>query len=423
MPWSSRGWSRVLDRRRFGATIGRMIFSTGTLPSLPRVMLAAALLLALADRQVPAAPPTYRAVPIAGVVGPSAINEAGTVVGTNTSPLRAWVSHRGATPALLPLPPGMASSWANDVNDAGVVVGAAGPQYSPEFGGKAVAWIPTRDGYQPVLLGTLPGHSTSNATALNDVGDVVGFSSNGTYRTPVRFPIGSAPTSLAATGIFDPQDVNDSRVVVDRSFTTKRLDLDTMQVEDLGTPGAGYLATTATAINASGRICGLAIRASTTCDREAAEHDDEVGWRILSQCGPSNAAQDLNDLGDLVMSVQLVKYVRFADEGTYAIESLIEDAEGPWYSFTFTGLSINSSREIALDMSHPSSGFAGAVLLVPIGPPEDLDHSGEVDAADLTLLLAAWGDCRGCAADLDQDGVVGGGDLARLLAAWGAVGR
>jgi serine protease AprX len=57
--------------------------------------------------------------------------------------------------------------------------------------------------------------------------------------------------------------------------------------------------------------------------------------------------------------------------------------------------------------------------------PEDLDLDGDVSAADLARLLAAWGPCAdpdpltgACPADFDGDGSVGASDLARLLAAW-----
>ena len=48
----------------------------------------------------------------------------------------------------------------------------------------------------------------------------------------------------------------------------------------------------------------------------------------------------------------------------------------------------------------------------------DLDESGVVDAADLAILLGAWGTGAG-AADLDGSGSVNGADLAVLLGAWG----
>ncbi|MFO0827363.1 MAG: hypothetical protein U0572_04365 [Phycisphaerales bacterium] len=47
----------------------------------------------------------------------------------------------------------------------------------------------------------------------------------------------------------------------------------------------------------------------------------------------------------------------------------------------------------------------------------DLNGDGIVDAADLAVLLGAWG-TGGSPADLDLDGTVGGGDLAILLGAW-----
>jgi hypothetical protein len=47
----------------------------------------------------------------------------------------------------------------------------------------------------------------------------------------------------------------------------------------------------------------------------------------------------------------------------------------------------------------------------------DLDGSGEVDGADLGLLLANWDEAG--LGDLDGSGVVDGADLGLLLAAWG----
>ncbi|MCA9291199.1 MAG: hypothetical protein KDA25_08720 [Phycisphaerales bacterium] len=49
----------------------------------------------------------------------------------------------------------------------------------------------------------------------------------------------------------------------------------------------------------------------------------------------------------------------------------------------------------------------------------DLDGDGAVTAADLGILLGAWGRCDGCPADLDGDGVIGAADLAILLSNWG----
>lgn len=49
----------------------------------------------------------------------------------------------------------------------------------------------------------------------------------------------------------------------------------------------------------------------------------------------------------------------------------------------------------------------------------DMNGSGGVDAADLAILLGAWGPHPGHPADLNGDGAVGPVDLAQLLGAWG----
>jgi hypothetical protein len=55
---------------------------------------------------------------------------------------------------------------------------------------------------------------------------------------------------------------------------------------------------------------------------------------------------------------------------------------------------------------------------LPTPCPADLDGNGSVAAADLSMLLSAWGGIGG-PADLDGDGSVAASDLAILLSAWG----
>ena len=50
--------------------------------------------------------------------------------------------------------------------------------------------------------------------------------------------------------------------------------------------------------------------------------------------------------------------------------------------------------------------------------PGDFTGDGEVDGADLGLMLAVWGTCPGCPEDLTGDGVVNGADLGLLLSFW-----
>jgi formylglycine-generating enzyme required for sulfatase activity len=49
----------------------------------------------------------------------------------------------------------------------------------------------------------------------------------------------------------------------------------------------------------------------------------------------------------------------------------------------------------------------------------DVDGDGTVGAADLSLVLSAWGSCAGCAADINDDGAIDAADLSLLLGLWG----
>ncbi|MCH2161039.1 MAG: hypothetical protein MK085_04110 [Phycisphaerales bacterium] len=51
---------------------------------------------------------------------------------------------------------------------------------------------------------------------------------------------------------------------------------------------------------------------------------------------------------------------------------------------------------------------------------EDLNGDGEVNGADLGLLMANWA-IAGSSGDIDGDGDVDGADLGRLLGKWGPV--
>jgi hypothetical protein len=75
----------------------------------------------------------------------------------------------------------------------------------------------------------------------------------------------------------------------------------------------------------------------------------------------------------------------------------------------------------AIVVAPPSSTDADGDLVPDEcqAPSPDLNDDGLVNAADLAILLNAWGACSGCAEDLDGNGTVGAADLAVLLNAWG----
>jgi hypothetical protein len=64
-------------------------------------------------------------------------------------------------------------------------------------------------------------------------------------------------------------------------------------------------------------------------------------------------------------------------------------------------------------------GLLGATSLADC--QADLNLDGDVDAADLGLLVGGWGECSGsCTADLDGSGAVDSADLGLMISAWGA---
>jgi hypothetical protein len=70
-----------------------------------------------------------------------------------------------------------------------------------------------------------------------------------------------------------------------------------------------------------------------------------------------------------------------------------------------------------LSMS-PSQMAEWKIAIVGVCAPEDLDGSGRVDAADLSLILASWGMTGWRPEDINRDGVVDGKDSAMVLGAW-----
>jgi hypothetical protein len=65
------------------------------------------------------------------------------------------------------------------------------------------------------------------------------------------------------------------------------------------------------------------------------------------------------------------------------------------------------------------AGNIDAVAIVEVPCTGDLNDDAKRDAADLAILLGAWGRCGSCAADINLDGMVDASDIAILLGAWG----
>lgn len=82
--------------------------------------------------------------------------------------------------------------------------------------------------------------------------------------------------------------------------------------------------------------------------------------------------------------------------------------------------SVNSRGWMAGEGQYPL-GRTRAILLVPSPCQADIDGDNDVDAADFSALLSAWGACNAmpCPSDLTADGAVGAADVAERLNQWG----
>ena len=72
--------------------------------------------------------------------------------------------------------------------------------------------------------------------------------------------------------------------------------------------------------------------------------------------------------------------------------------------------------------TNPNGDLEAWIATLPQPPnacPADLTGDGEVNAADLALLLGAWGPNPGHPSDFNGDDEVDAADLAQLLGAWG----
>lgn len=81
---------------------------------------------------------------------------------------------------------------------------------------------------------------------------------------------------------------------------------------------------------------------------------------------------------------------------------------------------LNPLTQATVDIVNQSTrSFRWLTRYTPAAPcPGDLNNDGVVSAADLAILLGAWGTAT-AAADLNGDGTVAAPDLALLLGAWG----
>jgi probable HAF family extracellular repeat protein len=112
------------------------------------------------------------------------INSVGQIVGKSHVKAFLWTptSPNGNTGSMVDLgdlPGGFVYSYASDINSRGQVVGASQASETQEFRPHAFLWTPDAPNGSTgdmMNLGALPGMNTSQAAAINSLGQVVGSS-------------------------------------------------------------------------------------------------------------------------------------------------------------------------------------------------------------------------------------------------------
>jgi probable HAF family extracellular repeat protein len=213
------------------------------------------------------------------------INHPGTAVGFSSGPsgIRAVTWSRTGAIQALPALPGTNSNQGRAISDSGTVAGVSDTAAGP----RAVQWV----GGVVQDLGALPGHSTSEALGINNSGEIVGYSGdpNGQHHAVLWSAGGSAIDDLGVLpgGISSRAlDVNNRTEVVGTSHSSagNRAFLWTrgagmQDLNDLLTARAGFVLTSAVAINAPGVI--LAIGQDEVAGEDGPAHEHELPTRIF----------------------------------------------------------------------------------------------------------------------------------------------
>ena len=130
--------------------------------------------------------------------------------------------------------------------------------------------------------------------------------------------------------------------------------------------------------------------------------------------------------GHTVTVLQICRYLVPNGDGTfsttYRVDYLEDDQGREGAQRIVKRIWINSDGSFRFNgnAAHQFDGHLRTYSTDRVIIPEDLNGDGEVNGADLGLLIAGFGSF-GSSGDIDGDGDVDGADLGRLLAKWGPV--
>ena len=355
---------------------------------------------------------------------PTGLNNHGAVVGRYYCPLWTtalaflWTPEEGFV--TLPLPPGVNSMRADDINDAGMIVGS----YSlPGGGTRAFVY---QDGEYTVLLPP-PGSNYIGASAINNQGMVAGAHSLGANPSQPSAYMWTAEDGFTYLGVMNGPYSQayhigpaghvtgwTGSILDQRAFVWHEGELTILP------PTPGGIASSAGGITADGLLVG------TGRLPQPSGIDRGIGFlwrdgRFLRLIDPlpgydTSGAGDINSAHQVTgLSMSLANANdRRGFLWQHGVTHDLNDLVPPGTSRIQKASDINDRGQII------ARGYDGhAFLLTPVGrPPGDLDIDCTVGVTDFLRLLAEWGQADS-PADINDDGTVDGLDLAILFENWG----
>ena len=313
-------------------------------------------------------PPSYQ-LQFLGSGSPSAINNNGIVVGSrlNGNNYEPLVSVNGAPWSPLPVPAGAMSTFPTDVNDSSVIVGVS---FDGQWNPSAVRWHPAGSGYTVETLPRLPGDTSSYATGINNLGQIVGA-----RRALGYTPTGSGWLFSDTQGLVDlaaqyglwtvPSGINDAGLIISG---VEQLDLSTGVRRDLGAGPSNYNPVSMVAINNNGMMVGSASLRSTSLNIVSVfRYEGATGWHFIAGSSRYTTASSINNLGDIGYG-ELGAGLYLDGLGTFALGNLLDPAvTAAGWAITGNGALINDQRAVATVGRNSVSGESGGVLLMPTG--------------------------------------------------------
>jgi uncharacterized membrane protein len=316
---------------------------------------------------------TYLGV-LPGQIGATgtAVNNLGHICGYSGSKAFFWSPETGMVelPGLGP----RVNQIAWDLNDSDVVAGTSGIDFLGPQANRAVRW---RNGVVEDL-GTLPGGSRSQGFGINDSGWVVGYGHyylNGNeYWRPTLYRDGFGMDTLSGVTGGYAYDVNNLGQVVGYSSPGAYIYMVSTGAQYLPAP-AGWVYTRAAGISRNGLwVAGTVINGSGNSVRFA-RWSSATGWQMFGLIGNAGMSS-INDAGDCVggSSSILTGYRYTESTGLHDINDFIAPESG-WVITSTTD--INNAGQITGSGQNTVTQQAGAILLTPlnldVNPPRIAD--------------------------------------------------